>query len=176
MHFIKGQIINFEIKWLQKLTCDNLEGLTECDNVSQWKDLLSDNSVTYWVLSSCKDSVCQLSYYFSSLNSDLCVSLLTRRSQSDTAPECSSMHSIPTTLTFLAVHIQAPCCQSSGIWDELHQIFTQLMLGVAHNKLFIQTREECNSLDWRYNEENGDKYPPYFDGGCSDKFPGFFHI
>ena len=102
MHFIKGQIINFEIKWLQKLTCDNLEGLTECDNVSQWKDLLSDNSVTYWVLSSCKDSVCQLSYYFSSLNSDPCVSLHTRLSQSDRAPECSSMHSIPTSLTFLS--------------------------------------------------------------------------
>ena len=31
-------------------------------------------------------------------------------------------------------------------------------------------------MDWGYNEENGEKYPPYFDGDCSDKFPGFLHI
>ena len=30
--------------------------------------------------------------------------------------------------------------------------------------------------EWGYNEENGEKYPTYFDGDCSDKFPGFLHI
>ena len=51
------------------------------------------------------------------------------------------------------------------------------MLGVGHYKLFIQRTEECNAfLDWGYNEENGEKYPPYFDSDCPDKFPGFLHI
>ena len=55
-----------------------------------------------------------------------------------------------------------------------HSIYA--VCGAGHNILFIQRREECNASDWGYNEENGDKYPPYFDGDCSDKFPGFLHI
>ena len=47
---------------------------------------------------------------------------------------------------------------------------------MGHYKLFIQTTEECNALDWGFDTENGEKYPPNFDVDCSGKFPGCLHI